>query len=76
MDVIKRSPSKTSLSYVSSAGRENRVKRSAPRGRRELIVEAAHQEARDRVLATLGAGVEIPEREVKRWLRKLGAARR
>ncbi len=40
----------------------------------ELVTEAARQEARDRALAELGAGIEIPEREVRRWLKKLGAA--
>jgi hypothetical protein len=30
----------------------------------ELVLEAARQDARDRALAELGAGVEISEREV------------
>ena len=40
----------------------------------EVIAQAAQQETRERVLATLGEGVEISDREVERWLRKLGAA--
>jgi DNA-binding Lrp family transcriptional regulator len=39
----------------------------------ELVTEAARQDARDRALEELGDGVDIPEREVQRWLKKLGA---
>ena len=39
----------------------------------ERAAEAERQDARDRVLEQLGEGVEIPEREVRRWLKKLGA---
>jgi hypothetical protein len=48
-------------------------KRSASAVLSELVQEAARQDARDRALEALGAGVEIPEREVQRWLKKLGA---
>jgi predicted transcriptional regulator len=48
-------------------------KRSASAVLSELVAEAARQDARDRALAELGEGVEIPEREVQRWLKKLGA---
>jgi hypothetical protein len=48
-------------------------KRSASAVLSELVQEAARQDARDRALEQLGAGVEIPEREVERWLKKLGA---
>ena len=51
-----------------------RTKRSASAVLSDLVIEAARLEARDRALEELGAGVEIPEREVRRWLRKLGAA--
>ena len=51
-----------------------RVKRSASAVLSEIVTEAARQDARDRVLEQLGAGVEIPEREVQRWLKRLGAA--
>jgi hypothetical protein len=51
-----------------------RVKRSASAVLSDLVAEAARQEARDRALDELGAGVEISEREVQRWLKKLGAA--
>jgi DNA-binding Lrp family transcriptional regulator len=37
------------------------------------VLEAAQQDARDRALAELGAGVDVSDREVQRWLRKLGA---
>jgi hypothetical protein len=50
------------------------VKRSASSVLSELVVEAARQDARERVLNELGAGVDIPERDVLRWLKKLGAA--
>jgi len=39
----------------------------------ELVTEASKQDARDRALEELGAGVEISERDVERWLKKLGA---
>jgi len=39
----------------------------------EIVVEAVRQDAGDRVLNELGEGVEIPEREVQRWLKKLRA---
>ena len=48
-------------------------KRSASAVLSELITEAARQDARDRALEELGAGVDISEREVQRWLKKLGA---
>lgn len=40
----------------------------------ERATEAARQNARDRALQELGDGVEIPEREVQRWLKKLGVS--
>jgi hypothetical protein len=54
--------------------RAKRLKRSASAVLSELVVEAARQEARDRVLESLGQNVEVPERAVNRWLKKLGAA--
>jgi len=50
------------------------TKRSASAVLSALAAEAARQDARDRALTELGEGVEIPEREVQRWLKKLGAA--
>jgi hypothetical protein len=49
------------------------TKRSAAAVLSKLVAEAARQEARDRALKELGEVVEIPEREVQRWLKKLGA---
>ena len=49
------------------------TKRSASAVLSDLVAEAARQDARDRALKELGEGVEIPEREVQRWLKKLGA---
>lgn len=74
MPVRKRSYSleERAARYLDAKAR--RVKRSASAVLSEIVVEAAQQEARDRLLEELGAGVEIPEREVKRWLKKLGAA--
>lgn len=51
-----------------------RVRRSASAVLSDLVAEAARQEARDRALDELGAGVEVSEKEVRRWLKKLGAA--
>jgi hypothetical protein len=46
-------------------------KRSASAVLSEIVMEAARQDARDRALEELGNGVEITEREVQRWLKKL-----
>jgi hypothetical protein len=54
--------------------RAKRLKRSASAVLSELIVEAAQQDARDRILDELGSNVAIQERDVQRWLKKLGAA--
>ena len=51
-----------------------RAKRSASAVLSDLVAEAARQDARDRALEELGSGVEISEKEVRRWLKKLGAA--
>lgn len=48
-------------------------KRSASAVLSELVAEAARQDARERALEELGRDVDIPEREVQRWLKKLGA---
>jgi hypothetical protein len=53
--------------------RAKTLKRSASAVLSELVLEAARQDARDRVLEELSVGVEISEHEVQRWLRKLGA---
>jgi hypothetical protein len=74
MPVRKRSYSldERAASYLDRTAK--RVKRSASAVLSDLVVDAARQDARDRALEELGAGVEISEREVQRWLRKLGAA--
>ncbi len=51
-----------------------RAKRSASSILSDLVAEAARQEARDRAIAELGSDVEISEKEVRRWLKRLGAA--
>jgi hypothetical protein len=51
-----------------------RVKRSASAVPSEIVAEAARQDARDRALDELGSGVEISDKDVRRWLKKLGAA--
>lgn len=48
-------------------------RRSASAVLSEIVAETARQDARDRALEELGEGVEISEREVQRWLKKLGA---
>ena len=73
MAVRKRSYSldERAAAYLDNAARRSR--RSASSVLSELVTEAARQEARDRALQELGAGVEIPESEIHRWLKKLGA---
>jgi hypothetical protein len=51
-----------------------RAKRSASAVLTDLVAEAARQDARDRALEELGAGVDISDKDVRRWLKKLGAA--
>jgi len=53
--------------------RAKQVRRSASAVLSELVLEAARQDARERALEELGADVDIPDREVDRWLKKLGA---
>lgn len=74
MTVHKRSYSLDPKAAEYLARRAKKLKRSASSVLSELIVEAAQQEARDKLLEELGAGVEISERDVEKWLRKLGAA--
>ena len=74
MPVRKRSYSldERAAEYVDR--RAKQLKRSASAVLSELVVEAARQDARDRALDELGAGVDIAEQDVRRWLKKLGAA--
>lgn len=74
MPVRKRSFSLDERAVVYLERKAKQVKRSASAVLSDLVTEAARQDARDRALSELGAGVEIPEREVQRWLKKLGAA--
>ena len=74
MPVHKRSYSLDPRAAEYLDRRAKRLKRSASSVLSELVVEAAQLEARDRVLETLGEGVDVSEREVRRWLKKLGAA--
>lgn len=73
MSVVKRSYSldERAAEYVERHAK--RVKRSASAVLSDLVLEAAQQDARDRALAELGEGIDVPEREVQRWLKKLGA---
>jgi hypothetical protein len=74
MAVRKRSYSLEERAAEYLDRRASRQRRSASAVLSEIVAEAAQQEARDRVLEELGAGTEIPVREVDRWLKKLGAA--
>jgi predicted transcriptional regulator len=74
MPVHKRSYSLDPRAAEYLDRRAKKLKRSASAVLSELVVEAAQLEARDRALEELGAGVSISDREVKRWLKKLGAA--
>lgn len=73
MPVRKRSYSldEKAAEYVQRSSKK--LGRSASAVLSDLVLEAARQDARSRALEELGAGVEISESEVKRWLRKLGA---
>ena len=74
MPVLKRSYSldERAARYLDQTAK--RVKRSASSVLSEIVAEAARQDARDRALEELGSGVEVSEKEVRRWLKKLGAA--
>lgn len=74
MPVRKRSYSldERAAQYVDR--RAKLLKRSASAVLSDLVADAARQDARDRALQELGAGVDISETEVRRWLKKLGAA--
>jgi len=74
MPVHKRSFSLDPRAAAYLDRRAKTLKRSASAVLSDLVVEAAHMEARDRVLRELGEGVAIAERDVQRWLKKLGAA--
>jgi len=74
MPVAKRSYSLDERAEAYVARRAKRFKRSASSVLSELVLEAARQDARDRLLSELGAGIDISERAVNRWLKKLGAA--
>ena len=56
-----------------NARRAKLAKRSASAILSDLVRDAAVQDARDRALDELGSGIDISERQVQRWLRKLGA---
>ena len=73
MAVRKRSYSLDSRAADYVDRRAKKLKRSASAVLSDLVVEAARQDARDRVLADLAPDEEIPEREVQRWLKRLGA---
>lgn len=51
-----------------------RLKRSVSSVLSDIVTEAARMDALDRVLAELDDGTEIPQKEVEKWLKKLGAA--
>jgi predicted transcriptional regulator len=74
MSVVKRSYSLDDRAAEYVQRQAKRARRSASAVLSDLVLEAARQDARDRALAELGAGVEIPEDEVRRWLKKLGAS--
>ena len=54
--------------------RAKKLKRSASSVLSERVADAARQDARDRLLAELTDGAPVSEREVRRLLKKLGAA--
>jgi hypothetical protein len=74
MAVRKRSYSLDERAAEYVERRSKKLDRSASAVLSEIVLEAARQDARQRALDEFGAGVAISEREVQRWLRKLGAA--
>jgi predicted transcriptional regulator len=74
MAVHKRSVSLDPKAAEYLARRAKRLNKSTSAVLNELVAEAARLDALDRALEDFGAGVDIPEREVERWLKKLGAA--
>jgi hypothetical protein len=74
MPVRKRSYSLDQRAAEYLDRRAKKLNRSASAVLSDLVVETAQLEASDRALEELGAGVEVSDREVKRWLKKLGAA--
>jgi hypothetical protein len=74
MTVHKRSYSLDPRAAEYLDRRAKKLKRSASSVLSELVVEPAQNEARDRALEELGEGVDISERDVHRWLKRLGAA--
>jgi hypothetical protein len=74
MTVRKRSYSLDSKAAEYIDRRAKKLKRSASSVLSDIVASAAEQDARERVLDELGSEVEIPEAEVQRWLKKLGAA--
>jgi len=74
MTVRKRSFSLDPRAAEYVERRAKKLRRSASSIISDLVIEAAQQDARERVLSELAAGQEIPEREVQRWLKRLGAA--
>jgi hypothetical protein len=73
MPVRKRSYSLDERAATYLDQRAKKLKRSASSVLSELVVDAARQDARDRLLEELTAGAPISERDVQRWLKKLGA---
>ena len=74
MPVRKRSYSLDERAAAYLDRRAKRFNRSASAVLSDLVTEAARQDARERALEALGRGVQISERAVQRWLKKLGAA--
>ena len=74
MAVQKRSVSLDPKAAEYLARRAKRLKKSTSAVLSELVAEAARLDALDRALEEFGEGVDIPERDVERWLKKLGAA--
>ena len=74
MPVHKRSYSLDPKAAEYLDRRAKTLERSASSVLSELVLEAAQMEARERVLRELGEGVPVADRDVQRWLKKLGAA--
>jgi hypothetical protein len=72
--VQKRSVSLDPKAAEYLARRAKRLNKSTSAVLNELVAEAARLDALDRALEEFGNGVDIPERDVERWLKKLGAA--
>ncbi len=72
MPVLKRSYSLDEKAAEYVQGRAKKLKQSASSVLSEIVLDAARQDARDRVLSEFGEGIEVPVADLRRWRKLLG----